>query len=139
MSVRRILLGVVAALCLTACSTLGYPAPQHAVSIEGVSAEHGLSCQASEINFESKVLYKRWAELNEKMAADILTTAELYEGLEIARSRLCFDMKANLPGTVVLVEEKSPYNEDDYYLVDYCVPGHDCIMVIQKSYDFIEN
>lgn len=130
---KRILLATLAA-CLfafTAAADIGPPGTVE-TKITGVSVDNALACYANNLDTEAKELFRTWADLNVKMLAGTLTEAERFAGGMLAQSEQCFNIIADVPGTVVLLDGLD-------YLVDYCIEGLDCIRVIQKSDGIVEN
>ena len=130
---KKILLAVLAS-CLfafTAAADLGPPGTVES-TVTGVSVDNALACHAEDLGPEAKELFRIWADLDAKRQAGTLTAEEGFRGAMIENSRACLNLKGGLSGTVVLLDGHD-------YLVDYCLEGLDCIRMIQKSVDFIEN
>ncbi len=130
---RKVLLAIMAS-CLfafTAAADLGPPGTVE-TKITGVSVDFALACNASDLGPEAKELFRMWADLNAKLQAGTLTEEESFMGGMLANSGACVTLNADIPGTVVLLDGND-------YLVDYCLEGHECIRVIQKSDGFAED
>ena len=130
---KRILLATLAA-CLfafTAAADIGPPGTVE-TKITGVSVDWAPACNATNLDSESKALYKLWVDLNAKREAGTLTEEEGIQGGMLQQSELCFFLISGIEGTVVLLDGLD-------YLVDYCLEGYDCVRVIQKSDGILED
>lgn len=127
---KRILLAILASclFAITASADIGPPGTVDS-TVKGVSVDEALACFAADLDSESKELYKLWADLNDKLAADTATEEEMVAAAEIAESGQCFYINGSIEGTVVLLDGHD-------YLVDYCLEEYGCIRVIQKSDGF---
>ncbi|KKL87394.1 hypothetical protein LCGC14_1935150 [marine sediment metagenome] len=130
---KKILLAIMAS-CLfafTAAADLGPPGTVE-TKITGVSVDDALACNATDLSPEAKEVFRVWADLNVKMLAGTLTEMEHWEGSVLVQTGVCVNLRAGIPGTVVLLD-------GHVYLVDYCLEGYPCIRVIQTSDGFLEN
>jgi len=123
--------GLILTMPSSASADIGPPGTVES-TVHGVSVDMALACHATNLNSESKELYRTWADLNAKANAGTLTEDENILGSMIAQSGACFAIVGGLQGTVVLLDGHD-------YLVDYCGPEWGCIRVIQKSDGVDEN
>jgi hypothetical protein len=111
---------------------LGPPGTEKGSTVTGVSVEGAPVCQATNLSRETKTLFNRWVELDKKLTDETITEEEWNEGLMLAQLEICANLRGGIEGTVVQLDGRD-------YLVDYCVPGHPCVRVIQKSETFIRD
>lgn len=130
---KKILWAILAVglLAFTASADFGPPGTVTS-TVTGVSVDDSLACYATDLEAESKKLFRVWADLNAKRDAGTLTEDEDFIGTLLAQSGICFRILGEVAGTVILLDGHD-------YLIDYCAEGYNCIRVIQKSDGIIEN
>ena len=118
--------------CAAATAELGPPGTEKGSTVTGISVENAPVCEATNLSRETKTLFNRWVELNKKLDDRTITEEEYNEGLMLTQMEICANLRGGIEGTVVQLDGLD-------YLVDYCVPGHPCVRVIQKAETFIRD